>query len=329
MKCLVTAIGSLSAEAVIASLRSLPGAVVLGCNSYPEEWTALSSRVDSFHVVPPAMESQAYMEALLRICRAHRVDYVLPLTDPEVDVLTGYIDALAALGTRVCVADAGAIRVCRDKLLLHEAFAAHDGIGTIPTWRWTGPNPRRLHSAAREARAGRSSQGIVVLDNMADLRHWKRKLKGMDYVVQPRLEGTICVTDVVRQQETGRCVAVSRLELLRTLNGAGLTVEILESEPLRELACRIATQLGINGCINIEHLIQDGCPLLMDINPRFSAGVAFSMLAGYDMVANHLRCFTGAPIDDQVHPARSIFSRHYVEVRTSASWSADSRTPCH
>lgn len=36
---------------------------------------------------------------------------------------------------------------------------------------------------------------------------------------------------------------------------------------------------------------------LIDVNPRFSAGVAFSVIAGYDMVNNHLRCFQEKDIE--------------------------------
>lgn len=54
-------------------------------------------------------------------------------------------------------------------------------------------------------------------------------------------------------------------------------------------------------------------PLLMDINPRFSAGVSFSMLAGYNMVNNHLRCFNNKHIDSEKEILEKIYTRSYQE----------------
>ena len=58
----------------------------------------------------------------------------------------------------------------------------------------------------------------------------------------------------------------------------------------------ITEKLSIVGCINIEFIKFEGVYYLMDVNPRFSAGIAFSILAGYDVVKNHLNCFIGTEI---------------------------------
>jgi carbamoyl-phosphate synthase large subunit len=62
--------------------------------------------------------------------------------------------------------------------------------------------------------------------------------------------------------------------------------------------------------------IYDGSDFyLIDINPRFSAGVAFSSMVGYDMVLAHLNCFVGKQILPPVEYKEQIVAKRYVEVK--------------
>lgn len=322
---LVTAIGSLSAEAVIASLRDVPGCFIVGTNASPAAWIHASTLVDAFHEVPAAAQREAFLAALLRICRERAVTHILPLTDPEVDALSDFREPLQAEGVTLCIAPDHAIEVSRDKWLAYQQFATAGDVPVIPSYLPTQAiEDSQPFPLIAKPRNGRSSEGIVRLADACDLRHFRARHAQQPYILQPQLPGKVCVVDIVRQRSTGLWAATSRVELLRTGNGAGTTVQMLAAPQLRALAHRVAQTLDINGCINIEFLWQDDSQTwqdpcgqsvrLMDINPRFSAGVAFSKLAGYDMVRNHLACFSEAavlqPFDPPAH--QPIITRHYV-----------------
>lgn len=90
----------------------------------------------------------------------------------------------------------------------------------------------------------------------------------------------------------------SQAELLRTLNGAGTSVQVFRDPVLEKICEEIAGALDVKGCVNfefIEHHTEQGETewYFLECNPRFAGGVAFSCMAGYDMVKNHLRCFAG------------------------------------
>ena len=53
--------------------------------------------------------------------------------------------------------------------------------------------------------------------------------------------------------------------------------------------------------------------LLIDINPRFSAGVAFSNLVGYDMISNHISAINGLRINQGRCYSDQILCKHYLE----------------
>ena len=51
----------------------------------------------------------------------------------------------------------------------------------------------------------------------------------------------------------------------------------------------------------------------IDINPRFSAGVAFTNFVGYDMVMNHVKAINGIEIDRGCDFKDQILCKHYSE----------------
>ncbi len=319
MNYLVTAIGSLAAEAVVSTLRKLPGARIVGCNCHPAAWVATSRLVDAFYETPHATDPTGFARALANICQAESIDRVIPLTDPEVDVLNNRRDMFDTGTTMLCIPSSQATRIIRDKWLAFRKFSHDPSVTLLPTQLLDDESPLSFpYPLIMKPALGRSSEGIVIAENAADFLHLRKKLQRKHYVVQPMLDGEVCVVDVVRQKSTERSATVARQELLRTPNGAGLTVEILPFGQLNKTAKHIAAILDINGCINIEFLLYQGSAMLMDINPRFSAGVVFSQLAGYDMVTNNIRCFESISIDPEIDPRSAIFTRRYTEVMTTS-----------
>jgi carbamoyl-phosphate synthase large subunit len=135
-----------------------------------------------------------------------------------------------------------------------------------------------------------------------------------NYIVQEQLEGNIFTVDYCRCANTGIDAAIPRQELLRTKNGAGLTIQTSSDNSLIKLVSYIGNKININGCVNLEFILNNGKYYLIDINPRFSAGVAFSVVSGYDMVVNHIRCFTNEDIDRQIAITPKIIIKKYQEI---------------
>ncbi|WP_338556604.1 ATP-grasp domain-containing protein [Erwinia sp. E_sp_B04_7] len=310
MNILITAIGSLSATAVIGSLKG-DGHTLVGCDIYPQEWVYNARLVDRFFQAPKCSDSTPYINFINRLCAEHSIDFILPLTDPEVDVLAQFRHLINP-GSQLALSPNAALNLCRDKLSWFELLRCKAGLRLIPTVLLHDfvPGTLRLPLIAKP-RNGRSSEGIYRLDTAADIAWLKQKIPAEQFIIQPLLSGPVFVVDVVRTAK-GQAVAVARQELLRTANGAGLTIQIIENPALIKTALEIADQLGIQGCINLEFLGTDDGFYLMDINPRFSAGVEFSQMAGYDMVINHLNNFIHQEIQPAFNCKPGIFTRHYV-----------------
>jgi carbamoyl-phosphate synthase large subunit len=129
-------------------------------------------------------------------------------------------------------------------------------------------------------------------------------------VYQPYMKGDIFCVDVV-EDSNGHSCAVARKELLRPKTGAGVTVELQNEKTIIALSKAVCDALNVLGCINMEFIRNNDTYYLVDINPRFSAGIGFSMLTGYDVAINHIKCFDGEDVEEQILYKNEIISKRY------------------
>lgn len=307
---LVTAVGSASAPAVIQSLRAL-GHRVIACDIYPKAWNLAACEADGFFQAVLATDAAAYTAQLLDVAKREKLDYVIPLTDVEVDALCTEKARFSALGCTVCVPDEPAARLCRDKLKMAQALEEAHLCRTIPTFSPYGFVPEEKDFPLMlKPLHGRSSQGQAVVRtkeaffSALDVRK--------DYIAQPFLEGDIYTVDVARDR-FGHVQALARRELLRTVNGLGTTVRTLPGHPLEAVCAGIAARAGIVGAVNMEFIGHGDDFSFLEVNPRFSGGVGFSVLAGVDFPRLNLLCHAGERIEARAE-ARELTMARRVEM---------------
>ncbi len=125
MRFLISAIGPMSADVVISSLReNFPGCKIIGTNLYPGEWLHQAGNVDATYKVPAATEVN-YVASIADIIRARNIDMVIPLTDPEVDALSENRGTLGASSAMLALCKNELISICRNKALIYNHFSEH------------------------------------------------------------------------------------------------------------------------------------------------------------------------------------------------------------
>ena len=312
MRFLVTAIGSFSAECVVRTLKDGNNYVV-GCDIYEGVWHPTTKYCDAFYKAPLAKEEIAYVNFLSEISDKERIDYIIPLTDVEIDVLNRRREDFVSKGITLCMPSSDCLHIFRNKFRLYQEFVNDERVNVPRSAR-----SEELHDVEdfvfpliAKPVDGRSSEGLFRIGN-------KEEMSGVSrfstYIVQEIVLGTVCTVDYVRDS-AGHDFAVPREELLRTKNGAGTTVRILISKALSETVSYIGQKLDVCGCINMEFVFDasEDKYYLIDVNPRFSAGVAFTKLVGYDMVTSHVNCFSGKSILPPITYEEQIVAKRYVE----------------
>lgn len=309
MNILISAIGSMSSEAVISSLRKLDGTRLIGCDIYDKEWIYPSMLVDVFYQIPRA-DSCGYIDELLSICLREDVQYIFPLTDPEVDILSSHRRVFEEKGIVICISPDDVIRVCRDKKLFFDHLSGMEDLRLLPTYTVDSLKEIKSASMVAKPKTGRSSEDLLIIEDREKIEFLiKDKEK---YIFQPFLKGMVVTVDIIRDS-FGDFFFIPRKELLRTKNGAGITVRLFNDGQITKSVCALVSRLSFLGCVNVEFLYDGKSYYLMDINPRFSAGIAFSQSTGYDFVHNHLRAFLGDRIDSGIDYESTVLCKRYVE----------------
>lgn len=309
MHFLVTAIGSFSAACVIHRLKA-KGHYVVGCDIYDYFWLADSKECDAFYQAPYATDEDNYIRFLLDASTRENVKYIIPLTDLEIDILNKHRNLFADKGIVLCMQSDTCLSIARNKYNLYLRFV-NDNIVNVPkTALVEKVNGQFSIPAIAKPINGRSSEGLHKIYTTQELKFFVDTHS--DYVVQEMLEGPVFTVDYVRDS-AGNDFSMPREELLRTKNGAGTTVRILNDTVLAQTVSHIGNELDICGCVNMEFISNSGKYYLIDINPRFSAGIAFTYKAGYDIVTSHINCFTGSAILSPVRYKEQIIIKKYVE----------------
>lgn len=310
MRFLITAIGSMSAECAISQLKS-DGHYVVGCDIYPGEWHYETKMCDAFVQAPFATREEEYIVFLLNVCSDYELKYVIPLTDLEIDVINKKRSFFDNAGIVLCMQDSEVLDIARDKNALHNAFLQDETVPSVRTCLLKDMPEDFPFPCIAKPFNGRSSEGLIRNATREQVLAIEEK---ESYILQEQLIGNVFTVDYIRSSKSGKDAAVPRQELLRTKNGAGLTVQTCGDTALIKLVSHIGKVLNINGCVNMEFISCNGKYYLIDINPRFSAGVAFSVVSGYNMIKNHIRCFTDEEIDDSIVVDERIIIKKYEEV---------------
>jgi len=315
-KVLVTAIGSFSADIVIKKLHQ-NGCFVVGTDIYPRKWVVDARNIDKFYRIPAASEGEEFICCLLKICEENGINFLFPLTDPEVDILNIHRDRFIRLSVQICMSDYETINRCRNKRKT-EAFLRTANVCTLVD----SYDSEKIKSTAVSYPIvckpvnGRSSRGLKILYDSESLYGFYDRIDPETYLFQPYIDGNIITVDVVRDR-SGSCCVVARRELVRTSTGAGISVRIFRDHVLEKSCKKIAALLNIIGCVNFEFIEADvGKHYFLECNPRFSGGVEFSVLAGYDFVTNHLKCFKNEGIETNPEIKEHYISRKYEEYIT-------------
>ena len=315
---LATSLGSVAADIAIKSLRQL-GHRVVGTDIYPKEFHVESYEVNAFYQ-SPYVNDISYREHIEDICTKENVKYIFPLTDVDVDFFNDHRQWFIDHHITVCISPKYSLNIIRDKKKLQDFTRMKcPKIKSIPTMRlkdmkkleWDFP-------LVCKPKNGRSSQGLRYIYSMEEWESFRKCADQDSYIVEPYISGPIVMVEIVRDSVHHKVVAIPRQELIATPHGCGTTVRMYHDEQLEEDSVQLAEALDIVGCVNFEYIRHtDDAYYLVECNPRFSAGVEFSCMAGYNCIANHLACFSRKKIDDYTFHGEMVIARKYEEYVTA------------
>jgi biotin carboxylase len=312
-RVLVTGAGGSAAANFVQSLRAAPEQFHLVGTDARREHLELSD-VDARYLLPAA-DDPAYLDELNAVVAAEEVEVVHPQPDPEVRLLAGRADAVAA---RTFLPSGETIELCQDK----SACAAQLESAEVPVPQ-TGQGD--VHDAAGEilSRHGkawvratrgagaRASLPVTTVDQaVAWARYWVevRGLAFEDFMVGEFLPGReFAFQSIWRDGELVTSQARERLEYLYghlTPSGQTSTPSVaktIKRDDVNEIAASAvrAVDVQANGvfCVDLKE-DAGGTPRVTEINAgRFFTTSNFLTAAGANMPHLYVRLACGEDVD--------------------------------
>lgn len=292
---LVTAIGTVTATSVVRELRRVGSFHIIGADINKQYEVATSLDVDEYYRFPLVTE-EGYLSFVIDFCREHGVDYYYAVLDKEVVKISESRAAFERVGTKLCVPNYEFVCACHFKDEFGRWVALEMPEIAIRQYESFTESLAAEYPLFVKPVEGVASAGCRRVDSPDELKACIRPHQvGRDYVVQDFVSGVNITVDYVRNAATGQRMQVQRRELLRNANGCGIAVEIFYDSSLASICDRLAEGLELNGVCNMEFFDTGDGYRVIEINPRLSAGSAFSCMAGLNTVIAAMDIAEGRP----------------------------------
>lgn len=263
------------------------------------------SMVDAFYQVPPAADP-GFISAVLEISKQERIEVLVPLVTRELELFSAAREAFTEIGTKVSVMDLEPLHIANNKGLLLDAMKD----AGLPT-----PEYRVVRTAEELEKAvyemgypnqpvvvkptfGNGSRGTRIIDpgksrfdlmfhekpnsmymsisELLSVIHEKESIPEM--MVMEYLPGEEIGVDALAEHGKVRYIS-SRKGIV--VNSIPVSSTVICHPEAIGLAARIIELLSLDGNLNFDFRADaDGCPKIMEINPRLPAAIAIQTAAG-------------------------------------------------
>lgn len=242
---------------------------------------------DKNYVVPKINE-KGYIKEILEICKKEKIDAVLSLIDPELNLLAENKDKFEALGVKIIGSDLKQCDISLDKMKMYEWLEAK---GYLTAKTYTDKN--RFYQDFEKGlisfpifvkpKNGSASISINKVNDSETLEFLFEEMD--DLIIQEFLNGQEIGADVYIDMITGEVVSIfTKKKLLMRAGETDKSVSF-KDEKLFELIERFVKEFGYRGQIDIDIFEVNGDYYISEVNPRFGGGYPHA----YEGGCNHIK----------------------------------------
>jgi carbamoyl-phosphate synthase large subunit len=319
-RVLVTGAGGAAGVSVIRALTRAGHFVVA---ADPDPLAAGLALADQ-SVLLPFADDERFVPAVVSAVEHHAVEALITTVAEEMPPLRIGLASLAERGAAFWCSPTAAVSCCIDKWGFARAVEAANLPG--PATVLADPDGDRSLLTGLpgpwvvKPRFGRGSRDISFVEEPDELAWAVRRTPGA--IVQTRCRGREFTADVLigRDGAVAGVVPRWRLETKAGISTKGTTF----SDPrIDRLVGDTVAALGLEGAINLQGFVDDEADpgatdavQLVEVNPRFSGGLALSLASGADLVGEFLRGTLGLPIRPERcrHEDGVTMTRYYEEI---------------
>ncbi|MGH2834527.1 MAG: ATP-grasp domain-containing protein [Solirubrobacteraceae bacterium] len=260
----------------------------------------------------PSLDDPTYVPELVRLCEKHQVAAVIPLIDPDIEVLAraradGLLPAL--------VPDPDMAAATFDKYETH-LLLEHVGLPSPPTVL-AGQEPGH-YPVIVKPRRGSGSRSIFLARDREQAQFFV-DYAGEPTVLQRAMNGPEFSIDCLCDLD-GRCLNAIPRSMIESRGGESVKGTILDDRELIELGRAVSEAVGARGACMVQCFRDPELGLrVTDVNIRFGGGYPSHMygaLAGHTYPELIIRMARGERVEPHVGQLRPgvTFARYYWQL---------------
>ena len=297
---------------------------------------------DAMYQVPKAKDPE-YIEVLLDICSEEKVDILLPVMSAELEVLSLNKKRFKEVGTVVSVSEIGPLSVANNKLSLFN----HLSKNRFPCAQYYYVNRMQEFEVAVKKLGypqkkvcikmtdGSGSRGFRILDDtvsrfetfifekptsavvslneMRDILN--EAVEFPQLLLMEYLSGEEYTVDLLADK--GRTLYCCCRKSLRMENSIMQESEIICKPEITKLCEDVVTSLGLDGNIGFDiKENENGVPLILECNPRITAGVSFFERSGVNLPYLCIKKLLGENLPQIKQEYGQVVRRRWLEMTT-------------
>jgi len=287
-KILISAANGIVMESLIKILRK--SFYVVGIDS--QNLGNAKNYCDEFYLSPDG-RSKKFINFLHKI--SYKVDLIFLFVDEEIRNVNNNRTKLSKIKKKLILSDFKTIDICTNKKKTSDFF--YNSKINLPT---------ETYSKKMIAKPifGRGSKNLFYINNKKDFLFLKKK---KSFIVQNLIKGKEYNSDCIFNNKGELIFSLTRERLIH--RGVSIVGKVVREESVRKKIILISKLLNFYGPINMQ-FIKDGSGKiwLIEINPRLSGSIEFSIKAGF----NPLFYFKENKFKKPKIKYNSVFIRHFI-----------------
>lgn len=246
-----------------------------GCDL--DKYAAGQKLVNVFFISPRVDIEEEYITFLLKIINENNIEYIIPSTEPEINLLSKYRDIKEFHNVKILINNQLILGTFLDKYKTIE-FLSRNNIQCPKTYLIDDFDGQLPFPVLLKLRQGAGRKGLYSVNNNEDLLYFKRNYKNS--IIQ-EIIGDIDHEYTIGVFSDGE--KVNSIGFRRYLGYGSLSkyVEIENDPKIQELAEKIAKLTNLKGSINIQTRKLNGEYIPFEINPRLSSTLYFRNCFGF------------------------------------------------
>lgn len=248
------------------------------------------------------VETVDYVDKLLARCVKNKIDMVVPLIDPTLEVLAPHRDKFRSKGVMTVVSPAKTIEITFDKYQTY-LHAKKAGI-TVPETVTTIEEALKLIASGKlswpvmvKPRKGSASMFITCCRNESELKLAFQNCPGP--LIQEFVPGDEYGYDIFSDGDF-RPVSVFCKQKIAMRAGETDKAVSVNDKKLIDLGIKIAQAFPMFGPADADVKMGKNGPLLLEVNPRFGGGYPCSHLCGADFPAKLIAICKGQKLSPDI-----------------------------